>query len=785
MADIICRWRNGTPKTVVELVNSMPHEVMSSDRFRDIMSTQWDGDFFRTPYQLACQLGLYYESDDGYFHPRFDHNITTEEAEEYLYHWLPRYYIPNPYISKKGFNDIECPTFFLKTLYEYVKAHPNCNYHDACLACFKEEAKNNDDIVRNYINNYSRILTFSSEGKLNITDIDPTPILYRMDRSDKQSFFDNFNNDNIDSLKPVAESLQQIYYGAPGTGKSFAINKVCTQFENYRTTFHPDTDYASFVGSYKPITIKTDVRDMAGHIVYEKGEAVKESRIVYRYVMQAFLKAYVAAWREQQNDEPKPVFLIVEEINRGNCAQIFGDIFQLLDRNATGFSDYPIVADDDLAQELKDILGGFSIAKHDAINALYSGGKDVVGMVKNGEYLLLPNNMYIWATMNTSDQSLFPIDSAFKRRWDWNYIKIKDAGENFKIVFSNGNTYDWWGFVSAINERIEGGEIQQEDKKLGYFFAKAKDKVITPKVLLSKVLFYLYNDVFKDFGLDEDFFKDENGETMSFASYFDNNGQINEGLVERFVTNLDLGYESTNYTDVVDELTVNGKKMRYITDAVFEILSEAAKSNTAEAIFDAVDELFADRDDVVKSIDNPESYEKENRWNKTPIIANDGTAFVVSNQWHKNEIQQVQELAEHFNIPFDGDVDEYEDEDLSQKGKRLKYSVNGEGNYGIGGAFLKMSKVIAKQPGMTLQKMIEAAKIIRGKAVFIPLASLSEWKERHVNDSKRDRRFFENDVLTTVGDNVQFVVSTQWGKQRLDKIQEFAATFGMKFEQLS
>ncbi|WP_302614844.1 AAA family ATPase [uncultured Bacteroides sp.] len=580
------------------------------------------------------------------------------------------------------------------------------------------------------------------------------------------------------------QPLQQIFYGAPGTGKSHTIEQMCSTYENYRTTFHPDTDYASFVGSYKPITIKTDVRDMAGHIVYENGKAVKESRIVYRYVMQAFLKAYVAAWREQQNDDPKPVFLIVEEINRGNCAQIFGDIFQLLDRNAAGFSDYPIVADDDLAQELKEILGEFSIAKHDAINALYSGGKDVVGMVKTGKCLLLPNNMYIWATMNTSDQSLFPIDSAFKRRWDWNYIKIKDAGENFKIVFSNGNTYDWWKFVSAINERIEGGEIQQEDKKLGYFFAKAKDKVVTPKVLLSKVLFYLYNDVFKDFGLDEDFFKDENGETMSFASYFDHDGQINEDRVERFVTNLGLESESPNNTDFVNELTVNGKKMRYITDAVFEILSEAAKSNTSEAISDAVDEIFADRDDVVKSIDDPESYEKENRWNKTPIIANDGIAFVVSNQWHKNEIQQVQELAEHFNITFDGNVDEYEDEDLSQKGKRLKYSVNGEGNYGIGEAFLKMSKVIAEQPDMTLQKMIEAAKIIRAKAVFLPLSSLSEWKERHVNDSKRDRRFFENDVLTTVGDNVQFIVSTQWGKQRLDKIQEFAATFGMKFEQL-
>lgn len=580
--------------------------------------------------------------------------------------------------------------------------------------------------------------------------------------------------------------LQQIFFGAPGAGKSFEINKVCADYENYRTTFHPDTDYASFVGSYKPITIMATVRDMTGHPVTEDGKEIKESRIVYRYVMQAFIKAYVAAWREQQNDEPKPVFLIVEEINRGNCAQIFGDIFQLLDRNAAGFSDYPIVADDDLAQELKEILGEFGIAKHDAINALYGGGKDVVGMVKNGECLLLPNNMYIWATMNTSDQSLFPIDSAFKRRWDWNYIKIKDAGENFKIVFSNGNTYDWWRFVSEINKRIEGGEIQQEDKKLGYFFAKAKNKVITPKVLLSKVLFYLYNDVFKDFGLDEDFFKDENGETMSFASYFDEAGDADEDRIERFVSNLGLTPlpSTSNNSDSNFDLTINGKKMSTITDTVCEILSNAAETSPYPDIQDAVTDIFPDRDDVIKPIDNPDSYEKENRWNKTPIVANDGTAFVVSNQWHKNEIQQVQELAEHFNIPFDGDVDEYEDEDLSQKGKRLKYSVNGEGNYGIGEAFLKMSKVIAKQPGMTLQKMIKAAKIIRGKAIFLPLASLSEWKEHHVNDSKRNRRFFENDVLTTVGDNVQFIVSTQWGKQRLDKIQEFAATFGMKFEQL-
>lgn len=679
MADIICRWRNGTPKTVVELVNSMPHEVLTSERFRNIMSTKWDGDFFRTPYQSACQLGLYYESEEGYFFPRFDHDITTEEAEIYLFHWLPRYYIPNPYISKRGFNIIECPTFFLRTLYEYVREHPNCDYHDACLACFKEEAKNNDDIIRNYINNYSRILTFSPQGKLNVTDINPLTVFTTMDRTDRKSFFDIFNNNIENIMHPIDESLQQIYCGAPGTGKSFAINRFCAQYENYRTTFHPDTDYAAFVGSYKPITVRVPVYGIQGtKLRDEEGKTILEDRIVYRYIFQSFLKAYIAAWREQQNEEPKPVFLIIEEINRGNCAQIFGDIFQLLDRNEAGFSDYPIVADDDLAQELKRVLGDFKIVNAENINALYKGGKDVVAQVKLGSHLLLPNNLYIWATMNTSDQSLFPIDSAFKRRWDWKYIKIKDAKKGYRITFSNGHQYDWWQFVSAINAEIECGEIQQEDKKLGYFFAKACDGKISAETFVSKVLFYLYNDVFKDFCLEEAFFKDENGETMTFASYFDEVGEINEERIEHFVTNLGLIPKTSEESD-----------------------------------------------------------------------------------------------------------DANEEDDMSPNGKRLKYSVNGNGSYGIGEAFLEMSKAIARQPNMTLQKMVDAGKAICGKDIFLPVASLSEWKQEHVNDSKRDRRFFENEPIITAGDNIEFVVSTQWGKQRLDKIQEFATSFGMEFEQIA
>lgn len=111
MADIICRWRNGTPKTVMELVNSLPHEVMPISQFRNSMKDKWNGEFFHTPYQLACQLALYCEAEDGMYYPRFDHNIDETEAHRYLELWINRYYIPNPYVASDGFRDLECPTY--------------------------------------------------------------------------------------------------------------------------------------------------------------------------------------------------------------------------------------------------------------------------------------------------------------------------------------------------------------------------------------------------------------------------------------------------------------------------------------------------------------------------------------------------------------------------------------------------------------------------------------------------------------------------------------------------
>lgn len=340
-------------------------------------------------------------------------------------------------------------------------------------------------------------------------------------------------------------SLQQIYYGAPGTGKSKAIKDLTFGESVIRTTFHPDSDYASFVGTYKPITEEVVLRDCYGKKVIddETKEVVKEERIAYKFIPQAFLEAYVEAWKKLGSG--KKQYLIIEEINRGNCAQIFGDLFQLLDRNEYGFSDYPIVADKDMQKYLKNEFEGWEITNKDEINQLY-GEANMVNLIMKGERLVLPSNLYIWATMNTSDQSLFPIDSAFKRRWDWKYVPIREGRDKETnaplnwYINTGDKQYNWWSFISKVNKLI-GSLTNSEDKKLGYFFCKAKDGEIDADLFVSKVIFYLWNDVFKDYGFDDKDFQDEEGKILSFDRFYeDKNGKTNVdiAIVEQFLANL-------------------------------------------------------------------------------------------------------------------------------------------------------------------------------------------------------------------------------------------------------
>ena len=423
-------------------------------------------------------------------------------------------------------------------------------------------------------------------------------------------------------------SNQTIYFGSPGTGKSHGVKKLIAKAKEnnpriieIRTTFHPDTDYASFVGAYKPVLQKDTkvsrkysedelaaiyVKDVVptehlatGHIeprikfgieycqhfggnlanysinrilelagielatgcmedrigrTYVKyginvGLNLKQtqltSTISYEFVPQVFTKAYVEAWNNLEQNTP--VYLIIEEINRGNCAQVFGDLFQLLDRKEDGYSEYPVEADTDIANYLIETLGW---------------GDQHPG-IKDG--LCLPPNLHILATMNTSDQSLFPMDSAFKRRWEWKFIpttppkgKAKtivlsfedDATTQHGITIDAGDyEYDWTEFLNKVNAKIRKA-THSEDKQIGYWFIKTRgnNNHISISTFVSKVVFYLWNDVFKDMGA-----KDTNpftiqyegkNEVMSFNSFFEINsiGQTveNLGVLHTFLRNVGM-----------------------------------------------------------------------------------------------------------------------------------------------------------------------------------------------------------------------------------------------------
>jgi ATPase associated with various cellular activities AAA_5 len=337
----------------------------------------------------------------------------------------------------------------------------------------------------------------------------------------------NIKYENSVSDKEKDLPLQQIFYGAPGTGKSCGVKRALVgnnvPNENiFRTTFHPDSDYSTFVGAYKP------TMEVVPHYESSTGAQIEEKRIAYNFIPQAFLNAYVRAYQTDEN-----VYLVIEEINRGNCAQIFGDLFQLLDRGDDGKSDYSIKADTDIRAYLEEVLGD-----------------DNEG-IKGGN-LCLPANLYILATMNTSDQSLFPIDSAFKRRWEWEYVPIRNEEKGW-VIAADGQEYDWWQFLNAVNEKI-GSITDSEDKKLGYFFVKPADgHTITAKTFVGKVLFYLWNDVFKDYGFSDDEFQTEDGKEMKYPMFYETEGgkDVNERLIARFLSNLKL--KTVDAADVTAE----------------------------------------------------------------------------------------------------------------------------------------------------------------------------------------------------------------------------------------
>ncbi|MED1715664.1 hypothetical protein [Bacillus paralicheniformis] len=362
----------------------------------------------------------------------------------------------------------------------------------------------------------------------------------------------------------------RIIFGAPGTGKSYTLNRdKDTLLKNgggyERVTFHPDYSYANFVGTYKPTMVDSvknligsqDERDVLSvllddktaqekyDLLYDKfkdgdltrlplllglynddnfktkkkdgsaasgdnsvernhGRAIRPyvnlisnkkpaSEIAYEFVPGPFMRVYVDALKSGRTDNPQPHLLLIEEINRAKVAAVFGDVFQLLDRDDDGVSEYEIHASEDVRNYLAKELGG-PIDLYDKIR--------------------IPDNMFIWATMNSADQGVFPMDTAFKRRWNFEYLGINenDASIYGTVVLGKGThalEVEWNQLRKAINEKLAKDFKVNEDKLMGPFFLSKKiiktnetdDKIANPNKFIesfkSKVIMYLYEDAVK------------------------------------------------------------------------------------------------------------------------------------------------------------------------------------------------------------------------------------------------------------------------------------------------
>lgn len=309
---------------------------------------------------------------------------------------------------------------------------------------------------------------------------------WRPDREDARKPFIDWIFSLMQKVKfhtgyPSTFARNRILFGAPGTGKSYTLNKEKDELladggDYERVTFHPDYSYANFVGTYKPVPCK----DSEG-----------KDAITYTYVPGPFMRTYVKALKNSRTDTPKPFLLIIEEINRANVAAVFGDVFQLLDRNDNEVSEYPIQATEDIKKYLAspDVLGGSP---------------------EDYAEIRIPDNMFIWATMNSADQGVFPMDTAFKRRWDFTYLGIDDSEAGIigkKVILGQGDyrrIVEWNELRKAINAELIPFKVN-EDKLMGPYFISKKnipdgemfDPAVFTRIFKNKVIMYLFDDAAK------------------------------------------------------------------------------------------------------------------------------------------------------------------------------------------------------------------------------------------------------------------------------------------------
>jgi len=322
----------------------------------------------------------------------------------------------------------------------------------------------------------------------------------------------------------MSNPIQKILFGSPGTGKSYQVREIAKNelkipfdkdtnmlSNTIKTVFHPEYTYADFMGKLLPLT--------------------QNGFIIYKFYPGHFLRVLGMAYKALIDGSNENFLLVIDELNRGNAAAIFGTVFQLLDRESDGWSSYEVdISDMELfglleAMRLNPIIqqdGSIDIndggAKRSYKNYLENKASQLNGNNPNGSRacnllkqrrINIPNNLSIIATINTSDESIYYLDSAFKRRWDWKYVnspsgkfKTEDIHSDLRLVYLTVNDKPigkWSYYIIGINEFIKSNyqSIRRiEDKQIGWWFIKPEDGKVEIQQVRDKLMFYLWDSVF-------------------------------------------------------------------------------------------------------------------------------------------------------------------------------------------------------------------------------------------------------------------------------------------------
>ncbi|MCG3717740.1 AAA family ATPase [Aliarcobacter butzleri] len=460
-----------------------------------------------THYQTYAQMGIEYKergNQNTFRIQEYLRNFNDQQLDDFLVFWISTYFTPNSRVSNSG----EAPIIIFVELSRLILTNGNRYNFDTFFNLY---FSSNSDILLNALKNYSPIIIFDDTSRdffIDIADIDnlqeliekielefPIPAGYQS----PIELFERYNEENYKKFflkvyrKEIKEPNNKIVYGAPGTGKSHLIQEKLNQFfscENYqRVTFYNGYTYGQFVGTFKPKTIYKNI--VTKEVFHSSITISKEHEpiITYEFIAGPFIKLLVKALSDMTSN----FCLIIEEINRTKVDTVFGDIFQLLDRDIDGKSSYTINPSNELLGYLKNNLPK-SVYLDIELNGLY-----------------IPSNFYIWATMNSADQGVFPIDTAFKRRWSFEYISLNDKQaemDKLDVNIGNNTFLEYNEFRKKINKKLSDFYHIEEDKLLAPFFVKKTDfeaknisgiekLVLKENVFINKIVMYLKDDILR------------------------------------------------------------------------------------------------------------------------------------------------------------------------------------------------------------------------------------------------------------------------------------------------